>query len=300
MNEEIDKNLSLKISGKAMDFNDGFELNYLTDTLENTQNLIEKTYLFTVGKTRMNQEDREHLKIIMKNPSKGSFNADIDIQLFGVALTLIPLISKNGAGIWSAIKNTYEFLKLVIDSKKKEKPIEINNTGEGTVIVNINNGNENENHIQKFPEYVEGLSEKLSPEFEKITRNIDGEKIKTINFSDMTSGENLSLDYTDRQRFETTSSISDDLFNLKGQIVIANSNSYTGKIQIYKNKYDIEPGEYSFSVAKRFENKNFFKSKYLIDEKYQCQIKLSTDFSKGVKSSIAGINIVSVVENGMK
>lgn len=295
MQQEADKKLTLTISGPAMEVDGGFELNYLTDTLESFEKIIEKTYLYSSGKTRMSEEDRDTLKIILKNPSEGSFVADIAIQIHDLTLALTPLIAQNGPTIWTAVKKTYEYLKLVIDSKKKGETPMIQNSGDGNIIVQIIGDNNSVTNHQ-FPDYVEGLGERLSPEFEKITRNMDEEKIENIDFIDNQSNESISLDIEDKQRFQTSMANTEETFELKGQITIANSNSYTGKIDIYKNDYEIDPGEYPFTVDKSLSNRDFFRTKYLIVEEYICQLRLRVDLSKGLENIINNIHIISIKE----
>lgn len=290
MHQEADKNLTLTISGPAMEADGGFELNYLTDTLESFEKIIEKTYLYSSGKARMSEEDRNNLKIILKNPSKGSFVADIVIQIRDLTLALTPFIAQNGPTIWAAVKKTYEYLKLVIDAKKKGKEIVVNNNGDG--IINLNIGNGSNINTYSFPEYTQGLAEKLLPEFVNATKNIDGEKISSIDFID-NNEESITLDFEDREIFKTTTALVEDVYTLKGQIVVSNSKSYTGKIDIHENDYEIEPGEYSFTVDKNLTNRSFFKSKYLVVEDYLCQLRLKIDLSNLDNNHIHNIHILS-------
>lgn len=293
MLREIDKDLLVNISGPAMEIDDGYDLKYLVDTLNGFENIIEKTYLFSVGKTRMNVEDRENLKVILKNPTKGSFEAEIGIQVIDLTLALAPMIAQNGTAIWGAIKNTYEYLTLIIDSKKKGEKIMIEN-GEGGII-QIINGNDN-TATAEFPSYVEGLAEKIAPEFEKMTKNIDKDKIEAISITDKSTNKNIVLDDSDKKRFTTENFLTEDLYTIKGQITISNSNSFTGKIYIYENDYGIHPDEYNFTVDPHLANKDFLRENFLTDEKYICRLKLRTEPSNIYEEELVGVNITSVEE----
>lgn len=296
MQGDVDKNLTLKISGEAMDIDGGFELNYLTDTLESIEKLIEKTYLYSYGKNRMNDEDRENLKIILKNPIEGSFIADIAIQVRDLTLPLTPFIAENGSAIWIAIKSTYQYLKTVIDAKKRGEIPMIENSGDDTIIVLIPGDNNNVT-INEYPEYVVQLAERLSPEFENLTKNIENNKIDYIDVTDDEDEDgSIRFDEEDKERFKVSMVNTEETFELKGQIITANSNTYTGKIDIYDNDYEIEPGEYSFTVDKKLSNRTFFKEKYLIIENYICQLRLRVDLSRGLENEINNIHIVSTSE----
>lgn len=290
---EADKNLTLRISGNVMDIDGGFELNYLTDTLESIEKLIEKTYLYSHGKNRMNDEDRENLKIILKNPTEGSFVADIAIQIRDLTLSLAPFIAENGSTIWVAVKTTYQYLKTVIDAKKRGVKPMIENSGDDTIIVLIPGDNNNVT-INEYPEYVVDLAERLSPEFENLTKNIEDNKIDYIDVMDDSDQDgSIRFDEEDKERFKVSMVNTEETFELKGQIITANSNTYTGKIDIYDNDYEIEPGEYSFTVDKKLSNRTFFKEKYLIIEDYICQLRLRVDLSRGLQNEINNIHILS-------
>lgn len=289
MNEGIDQTLSLSISGPAMDIEGGYELNYLTDTLNGFESIVEKTYLFSTGRSRMNEDDRENLKIVLKNPRKGSFQADIIIQLYDLSLALVPYAIENGPAIWTAIKNTYEYLKLVIDTKKKGKEISVSNNGDGVQVVVIGN----ENSTYTFPPYVTGLAEKIAPEIEKITSNIDDDKIDKVSFEDEQTDETIELSSEDKERFATKTYLTPELYTLSGQITVSNSKTFSGRILIYENEYDIEPGEYPFTVDPPLANKTFFKEKFLINENYICRLKTRLEPAKGLEEVIIGINLVS-------
>jgi len=124
----------------------------------------------------MTEEDYQNLKVIMSKTRVGSFEADIFIQLQQTVIALMPLLANDGIAIWEIIKQSYEYLKLVIDTRKEGKEVEITQDGDGIIVT----GNNNNITINK---HVPDLSKDLSPTFSQMANNIDGDKIKQVNFS---------------------------------------------------------------------------------------------------------------------
>lgn len=285
MHNEIDKKISINIKGSAMDADEGYELRYLLDILSGFEDIIEKTYLFSVGRLRMKEEDRDNLKIVLSNPSKGSFNADLLMLLYDTTLALSPLLIENSGSIWSAVKHTYDYLKKVIDAKKEGKKIVININGNDN-LTNVTIGENNSSEIHQFPSYVPDLAESIAPSISKVTKNIDDDKIKSINLLDSEDNKNICLTEIDKRRFESTTFLTDQVYNLEGKITVSNSNSFTGKILVFENDYDIASGEYNFKVESDLEDESYFKEIYLVEGNYECKLRIKLDPSKGLQEVI--------------
>ncbi len=283
--KEMDEKITITISGTAMDANLGYELRYLMNFLTSIENQIEKTYLFSYDKTRMSEEDYQNLKVIMSKTRVRSFEADIFIQLQQTVIALIPLLANDGQAIWEIIKKSYEYLKLVIDTRKEGKEVEITQDGDGIIVT----GNNNNITINK---HVPALSKDLSPSFSKMANNIDGDKIKQVNFSS-TKDSDIELTEEDKERFKSKTLLFEETVTVDGEIVASDFERYRGNIKVFPDQ-ELPSEIFSFEVANEIKDKQIFKNSYLSNVRVKCQQRVKIDPTKEEMTETIGLKILDI------
>lgn len=283
--KEMDEKITITISGAAMDANLGYELRYLLNFLTSIENLIEKTYLYSYDKTRMTEEDYQNLKVIMSKTRVGSFEADIFIQLQQTVIALMPLLANDGIAIWEIIKQSYEYLKLVIDTRKEGKEVEITQDGDGIIVT----GNNNNITINK---HVPDLSKDLSPTFSQMANNIDGDKIKQVNFSS-TKDKNFELTEEDRERFKSKTLLFEEIITVDGEIVASDFERYRGNIKVFPDQ-ELPNEVFSFEVTSEIKDKQIFKNSYLSNVRVKCQQRVKIDPTKEEMTNTIGLKILDI------
>lgn len=272
-----DEKVYLKISGNAMDAALGFELKYLLGLLQGVEDLIEKTYLFSKGRIRMTSEDYNNLKIIIDEPKRGSFDANIFIQVLDNVLAISPLLAENGVAIWQSIKQVYEYLKLVIDTRKEGKEVEITQSGDHNIIV------QGDNNTITVNKHTPDLAKNLSPYITKMTKNIDDENISGIELNtEEDTGFNLTAE--DKERFRSKTFLNDEYTNYEGKIVSSDSKRHKGEIET-------DNGTFTYYIHDSIASERVHDEIYLKNVLLECREKVKIDPSKETMEEILSLEV---------
>ena len=280
MPETIFETMEFKVTGKAMDGDDGYDLSSVVQSLSSFENLIIKTYLQANGKQRFTVVDKSNIEIKLKNVKKGSLISEIGVLYSTVILPAAPILIENGQFIFDTIKTSYEFLKTKISNTKEGKTVEINqtvdnqgiavsNTGSGTVTINVH-------------PIVASYAEALAPAFQKMAENIDGKDIDSISLvsDEIEEEENRDVAFSmtpeDKSLFQGRTVITEELISISGKIVDGNFKNQNGQIEVTACADErIEVGEtYSFSVDERLNAEEVWKEMFLEDKPYFCSLRL--------------------------
>lgn len=163
----------------------------------------------------MKSEDYDNLKVLLNEPRKGSFEADIFIQVVSSILPVAPLIAQNGVAIWISIKQAYEYLKILIDTRKDGRNVSITQEEDCLIVA----GDNNTIYLNKgIPE----LAEKLAPYIANTAREVDGEKIEGI---DLLSDRDLDIKITsqDKERYKVRTVLDEEYSEYTRKIVLSDS-----------------------------------------------------------------------------
>lgn len=278
--------VTIRISGKAMNETNGYELKYLIKSLDSFSKLSEKTYLHMISKDRLKKNERGNFALYIDNFQHGSFLADLVIVMNSYALPLL----ENGLTIWDAITTVYDFIKTISSAKEEGKSVSIENVGDSSIAVAISDnssvGDITINHYY-YPEYVKELSPKLAPSFSKLVHSVD-ENIDEISF-DSSDGRGFKVSEKDRKIFDKKEFLSSEEKIFSGTITVLNSHDNTGKIQIESD--EIPLGEYKFDVQRQIRFPEYLSSAMRKKLKYRCYCKVSFDPST-LKEQIIGIRII--------
>lgn len=285
-----DKTISVHITGSAMRGSTGYDLSRLVKALRCFEEITKKTYLFINDKNRMSEFDKENFKIIIYDIKEGSFLAQLKLQIQNYAIPLYPFFAEHAGSIWEAIKNTYQYLKLLIDTRKKGERAQMEINGDGNICITTGDNSP----VYVFPPYVHKLGQQLTPIFSELSKVIDGREIESIGFGDNDADE-IKMTQEDKERFREKIYLIDDEILLSGIITVSNAKSYTGKIDIQENENGIVPGTYNFTLSSELQNAEFMKSSFMNSQRYICSPKVKLDPGKGLEETIVELKILRKV-----
>ncbi|HEP4726872.1 TPA: hypothetical protein VCU76_001294 [Streptococcus pyogenes] len=287
MTSEDEKRIALHISGEAMDDDKGYELKYLIKSLQSFEKISEKTYLFLINESRMTAENANDFKVYISDIRPGSFKADVILFCKTYILPLVPIVGDHGDLVWECILNSFDFLKKVSAAKKEGKSVHIENNGDKAIVI-VNNGNNVTINNYEYPSYVPELGSHLAPHFAELAKVINP-KIESVNFGSDVG--DLTIDSNNADLFKKRSYLTEENFEIVGEITVLNSHSYTGKIKISDNQ-SFDEGEYSFEVAKDLRFPEFLQSGVLHKVSYICCKKIVFDPTSPLSEKIVGVKIL--------
>lgn len=276
--------VTIHISGEAMDAQEGYDLKYLINALENFEKLSEKTYLYLISKDRLSKKDKENFGVYINEFRHGSFKADLWIKFETYVLPLIPVIGEHGGIIWNCILNSFNFFKDFSEAKQQGKIVTVESISDEAILVIGDNNNVTIN--KTYPSYVTELAPKLAPQFVEMSKAVDG-NVEKLAFAH--GDEGISLNESDKELFETKEYLSPTEMIVTGTITVLNSHKNTGKIQITKG--DLPLGEYRFDVQKDIRYPEYLASSMRKELSYRCYVKIKFDPSK-VEEKIIGIRLI--------
>ncbi|KKC20859.1 hypothetical protein WH14_00520 [Streptococcus dysgalactiae subsp. equisimilis] len=240
-----------------------------------------------INESRMTAENANDFKVYISDIRPGSFKADVILFCQTYILPLVPIVGDHGDLIWECILNSFDFLKKVSAAKKEGKTVHIENNGDKAIVI-VNNGNDVTINNYEYPGYVSELGEHLAPHFTELAKVINP-KIESVNFGSDVG--DLTLDSNNADLFKKRSYLTEENFEIVGEITVLNSHSYTGKIKISDNQ-SFDEGEYSFEVAKDLRFPEFLQSGVLHKVSYICCKKIVFDPTSPLSEKIVGVKIL--------
>jgi hypothetical protein len=235
--------LTLKMTGK--EFDDGYNLFYLSKGISNLNNLIDKSYLTIEDKKKMTDRDREMLQVKAYNIRPGSFKADLLIQLATVGGSLLPLVSSMTPNdIWKLITESFTFLNIILSGNSKGETFSLQ-TAENSLI-NLVNGDGN-TIINVHPDVLH-MVRKSERNFEGLTRLISPQKgVENISiFEKANSEKGLFIGVEEKMNFENKRRLDPNPITFDGMIVKVDGEGFNGRLKVVNGNEDISEGEYQF------------------------------------------------------
>ncbi|RHW38164.1 hypothetical protein D1B31_15450 [Neobacillus notoginsengisoli] len=239
----LEPQLHLYMSGS--EFDNGYNLYYLSKGLLNIQTLIDKSYLTIENKEKMTEKDREFIQVKADNLRSGSFNADIVIDLARVGGALLPAFtSMTPITIWNLVTESFSFLNTVFAGNRKGETFSLQPGANS--MVNVINGNGNK-IIQIHPDAIL-MAQKAEKTFEDLTKLISPEKgVENISvFGRATGSKGLYVGIEERTNFENKKRLDPTPVSFKGMIIKVDGIGFNGKIRVIEGDHGISPGEYHF------------------------------------------------------
>ena len=287
---EDNEKIQFKISGTELNVDSGYDLHYLSQSMELFHQLIEKTYLTIKDEKNMSKAKREDLKIKVFNIRPGSFEADFLIMVKGIVPSLLPMVTPLTAKtVWDMAKASFEYLKNILKANEKGEQLrmEIKNS-ENVQIINGDN-----NVIFTCHPDVIAAAKETYPILKRISSLID-EKDKTFEkaiFSDDSkSPESIEIGVEEKMLLQNKNVVEEKPVEFKGQIFNAGANKFSGKLNVLDSE-DIPLGEYSFE----FIDKKNSRVKDFFDEECNFFALKFTSFNPNtLERSITRLKLVSI------
>ena len=289
-NENKINTLHLKLDGQA--FRDGVYLHTLTNSLNELQSIIDRSYLALVNKKILTPKERLNYRLVAQDFKKGSFLSAIDIVIASTSL-VSPLILQVGPEkIWEYTKTTFEFLKFMYslnhekNAKKDELPINV--SGEGSSVV-VNYGEQNFN----FHAPVLLLGQSTLPSYKKIAQLMRRGELDVFQLGSDEREPEIYLDRNDSYLFDVKSKISKFPIMIKCEIFSFNKDTGKGKLRVRTTQETIPYGEYRFSISKsrKAKNKKLDYVQFMLETRVMVECFIETLFDP---FSDSGIKIVQL------
>jgi hypothetical protein len=286
--------VSLRISGKEMNKEVGYDLEYVLSSLGSFEKMVNKTYLYLNSRDRFSDSDRNQISIKLMNVEEGSFFSMLKIIYDNVLVPATPLVVENKEMVIGIIKSSYKFLKEKIKAEKEGKNVQVTQTsGEYGLNINVINNGSGSVTIE-VPRGIPELSQKLVTDFQKITKPLDGTEIMDIEIKDeLYDDEAIVLNAEDKALFEASTFTQDREVVITGKIIDSSYPKQNGRIDISKSDF-IEKGIYKFTMYERMYSEDTWKSMYLSEKSYICKCKMEYNPAKNSKPNIKEIIIIDV------
>lgn len=191
------EDIQIRISGQQMNKAEGYNLSEVLATLSSFESASKKVYLSLVGKSKFSYEDNEDFTIRLMDVREGSFLSECKIIYSSVIIPLVPVVVENKEVIWNTVKASYDFLKAKLSAKREGKEVSVNQTASEqgvNVYVDLNTGDNLT--INVYPGIPEQAL-KLVPEFTRISKQIDGQKVNSIEISSSEKSEQKDVIFFD-------------------------------------------------------------------------------------------------------
>ncbi|SEU00861.1 hypothetical protein SAMN04487821_14613 [Enterococcus malodoratus] len=285
--------LKIHLEGKAFDPKEGYNLFYLSESLSNFQNLVEKTYLYTENKTQMSSVDRENLEVKLTNIEEGSFLSDAFICIRDMTLPLVPLIAETKPEmIWELIKQSYSYIKTTLKARKKGEVTKVEmNDSTGSLQVVDNHGDIIINNIN--PAVIE-VAAKTSPIYYRMAHLVtDDDRVEKITLGeDDSSDESISLGIKEKELFKRTTYLSDDVITISGVMTRANGDSLTGRLEVDEAE-NLEAGQYQVEFLEKDDAPKILKDSLFAKRTFTCMVRYSFD-PITLTDNVIGLKIIKM------
>ncbi|MEV9640438.1 hypothetical protein ABZ756_07045 [Mammaliicoccus sciuri] len=287
-NEEL-KEVKFKISGTDLNANSGYDLFYLSQSMELFHQLVEKTYLTLKDEKNMSKVKREDLKIRVFNIRPGSFEADFLIMIKGIVPSLLPMVTPLTAKtVWDTTKSSFEYLKTILKANEKGEKLHMDISNSENV--NIINGNGSVIYVG-HPDVI-ATAKETYPVFRKIANLVD-EKEKTFEkaiFGDEFENEKtIEIGVEEKLLLQNKNVIEENPVEFKGRIFNADANKLSGKLEVLESE-DIPLGEYSFEFI---DKKNIKMLDYYDQDCNFSALKYSSFNPNTLEKTIVRLKLVS-------
>ncbi len=222
------QNITFKITGEEMD--NGYNLYYVCQALSDFHAIIDKSYLVLGNKRKMSEKERRILNIRLTTVNKGSFNADLIIQILATTQMALPfVISLNPLNVWELFKQAYDYLIFVLEGFFSGESVSIEG-GEKNMIAIIKGGSNNSINI--FPQ-ARDLAVSAYQDYQSLLSGIGEEKgIDQIYILNKTNNTHVGMNQADKELFETPSKINEELIEIQAEIFRVDGHSLTGRLKV--------------------------------------------------------------------
>lgn len=288
-NEEL-KKVNFKISGTDLNVESGYDLHYLSQSMELFHQLIEKTYLTLKDEKNMSKVKREDLKIKVFDIRPGSFEADFLIMIKGIVPSLLPMVTPLTAQtVWDLAKGSFDYLKVILKANEEGEQLkmEVQNSEEVHI---INAGRDV--IINCHPDVI-STAKGTYPIFKRLSNMVDEKNgtFEKAEFSDGSDSEkSIKIGVEEKMLLQNKNVIEEDPIEFKGRIYSADADKLSGKLNVIESE-DIPSGDYSFEFL---DKKNSIMKDYYDEECDFHALKFTSFNPNTLERTIIRLKVISV------
>lgn len=239
----LTKQLNFHMTGEGFE-NKEYDLKQLTKALTSVQGLVEKTYLYLNDKDKFTKSDEKKLAIHIKDIRPGSFQATLDVVMNQVILPVTPLLTAmSPEDIWNLIKESFDYLKVVLDARKKGEKVNVENNGDRNIFVSVNGSG----NTLTFNGITPDLSKNLSPCFMELSKTINSDGVDSVMISDTKVENGILIDESSRDIFKNQPILEKETTEICAVITAIDGDKYSGIFKVENENNDVPQGSYRFS-----------------------------------------------------
>lgn len=286
----LTKQLNFHMTGEGFK-NKEYDLKQLTKALTSVQGLVEKTYLYLNDKDKFTKSDEKKLTIHIKDIRPGSFQATLDVVMNQVILPVTPLLTAmSPEDIWNLIKETFNYLKVVLGARKKGEKVIVKNVGNGNVSVFIN-GTDN---AVNFNGIIPGLAKNLSSGFMELSKTINSDEVDSVMISDAGIENGIVMDEFSRNIFKNQPILEKETIEICAVITAIDGDKYSGILKVENEDKDVPQGSYRFSFIDTDTIPiNELRDAFMNDRYFTCLLKKKMN-TKDLTEEIVEIKVVDM------
>jgi len=211
--------------------------------LNNLQSILDKSYLALSEVQRITKKSRGEFKITFTEIRKGSIDADLDLIVAAVVVaqqTMPFLTALNAKTIWDLTRQSFEYLKFVLESVSKGKVPTYNQNSDGMLVVNNGDGNTTIINHNTYNVGKETFSDYQN--IAKLTnRGVDRILI------DKKDQSGIEINKSNSAIFSPKTQVSEKQIELSCEIFDFNKHKMGGKIAVPAGQ-PIPEGDYNFEL----------------------------------------------------
>lgn len=238
-----DEIITLNINGPVI--KDPYPLHEVIGILDDFHSIVDQSFLVLSGKGRLTKTERLNFRILASQPRTGSYIQQLQI-LYDIAQPVLPLIIPQLASsdIWKYAKAAYDFLKVMIGSRRngKEPTVSVPNN-EGMIVVSTSGS-----PPFQVTQNVFNIAYRSEDDYKRITGHIEKGRIDTISALDAKQ-EGISLTGEEKELFNPETKLEDKPIDLVGSIFDFNKDKSSGKIRIVEGQ-PIPAKDYAFDLIR--------------------------------------------------
>ncbi len=237
-----DEIVTLTIDGPVI--KEPYPLHEVIAILDDFHSIVDQSYIVLSGKSRLTKSERLNYRILASRPRTGSYIQDLQI-LYDIAEPLLPLVPQLASSdIWKSAKAAYDFLKAVINLRRKGKePTVSAPNNEGIVVVSAQGSQPITIHQNIFK-----IADRSEEHYKRITGHIEKGRIDKISAIDPKK-EGISLSEEEKELFNPETKLEDTPIDILGNIFDFNKEKLSGKIRVLQGQ-PIPARDYNFDLVK--------------------------------------------------
>ncbi len=268
-------------------FREGMPIHFVISGLSEVQSIFDKTYLGLIGRKKFTSGDRSKFYLRAGSINHGSIETDLGIILTAGQVAFPFLNHLGPTGIWEYVKQTYEFLILVVESVKKNEPPAYSFSSKDNSVMNVTIGNST--HV--YNAAVFNIAQLSLPSFQSLASLLAEGVVEHISLGTKQNPE-IVLRAEDKEIFEIPTKIDAASIQINCEIFDFNKFDNVGKLVVHQDQ-TIAKGDYRFKVIGDQDIKEYIEAMLKKEVTVTCLMEFVLDPFTGT-DKIKGLQVIKV------